>query len=96
MPNCRAGLDRGWPWCSLLGWPLPYEFDVSKTGKPGQVIAELDQVFYKNVGAEQREEWQGDDVNKNSYEGFHHILHPIARMPVKLTAKHKGALQQVT
>jgi hypothetical protein len=32
-----------------LGWSLRYELDASKTEKPGQVIAELDQVFHKNV-----------------------------------------------
>ena len=60
------------------------------------MIAELDQILYKNVGAEQRDEWQGNNVSGNSYQGFNGILHPIDRMLVKLAAAHKGAFQQVT
>ena len=60
------------------------------------MIAELDQILYKNVCAEQREEWQGNDVSGNSYQGCDGILHPIDRMVVKLAATHKGAFQQVT
>jgi len=80
----------------VLGWSLPYELNASKTEKPGEVVAELDQILYKNVCAEQREEWQGNNVSRNSYQGFHRILHPIDGMPVKLAATHKGAFQQVT
>ena len=60
------------------------------------MITELDQVLYKNVCAEQREEGQSNDVSGNSYQGCDSILHPIDRMVVKFTATHKGAFQQVT
>ena len=56
----NAGQDRGWSWRSLLCWPLPYELNANKTEEPGEVIAELDQILYKNVSAKQREEWQGN------------------------------------
>ena len=71
---------------------MPYELNANKTEEPGEVIAELDQILYKNVCAEQREEWQGNKVSRNSDQGFHYILHPINRMPVKLAATHEGAL----
>ena len=60
------------------------------------MIAELDQILNKNVRAEQRDEWQSNDVSGNGYQGFERILHPIDRMVVKLAATHQGAFQQVT
>ena len=57
------------------------------------MIAELDQILYKNVCAEQRDEGQRNDVSGNSYQGFDGILHPTDRMLVKLAATHKGAFQ---
>jgi len=84
------------PGGACLGWPLPYELNANKTEEPGEVIAELDQILYENVCAEQREEWQGNNVSRNSYQGFHRILHPINRMLVKHAATHQGAFQQVT
>src|SRR5215469_7478608 len=95
LRKMAARIEAG-PGRSQLGWPLPYKLNANKTEEPGKVIAELDQIFYKNVCAEQREKWKGNDVSRHSDQRFHRILHPIDRMPMKLTATHQGAFQQVT
>src|SRR5579862_3908390 len=62
--RCLAESRRSWR--NLLGWSLAYKLNANKTEEPGEVIAELDQIFYKNVCAEQREEGQSNDVSGNS------------------------------
>ena len=60
------------------------------------MIAELDQVFYKNVYAEQSHKWQDNEVSGNGYQGFPGILHPIDGMLVKHASAHQRASQQIT
>lgn len=78
---------------SRLGVPLSHRADSNVGHQPAPVIQQLDQVFEKNVLAEQGQHRQSQRITRNRDEGLGRVFESIRGMLVKIAPAQQGAPQ---